>query len=108
MLEHQGLCRNIAFSRLNSTIVYWKINDFRVQTVLFSVICDRAPTSPANIVGTIAHCPSTAYRHYRASLARENTLFFRAMQRKEPPAYCRRVVLAPGHRGKNRQFIAGG
>jgi hypothetical protein len=38
-------------------------------------------------------CPSTAYRNYRASLARGDTLFFQAMRRKEPPAYCRRAVL---------------
>src|SRR5215813_12013941 len=36
------LCRKIAFSRQNPKIVYWKINDLRVQTFLFSVICDRA------------------------------------------------------------------
>jgi hypothetical protein len=37
-----GLCRKIAFSRQNPKIVYWKIKDLRVQTFLFSVICDRA------------------------------------------------------------------
>jgi transposase-like protein len=39
----RGLCRKIAFLRQNPKIVYWKINDFRVQTFLFSVICDKAP-----------------------------------------------------------------
>ena len=28
--------------RKSVRIVYWKINDLRVQTFLFSVICDRA------------------------------------------------------------------
>ena len=36
------LCRKIAFSRQNPKVVCWKINDLRVQTFLFSVICDRA------------------------------------------------------------------
>jgi predicted NAD-dependent protein-ADP-ribosyltransferase YbiA (DUF1768 family) len=40
------LCRKIAFSRQNPKIVYWKINDLRVQTFLFSVICDRAHLCP--------------------------------------------------------------
>ena len=40
--EKNGLCRKIAFSRQNPKIVYWKINNLRVQTFLFSVICDRA------------------------------------------------------------------
>ena len=38
-------------------------------------------------------CASTAYRHYRASLARGDTLLFQAMRRKEPPKYFRRAVL---------------
>src|SRR5262249_659947 len=39
-LEYQtGLCRKIAFSRQNPKIVCWKINDLRVQTFLFSIIC---------------------------------------------------------------------
>src|SRR5437899_12408605 len=37
-----GLCRKNAFSRQNPKIVYWKIKGLRVQTFLFSVICDRA------------------------------------------------------------------
>jgi hypothetical protein len=41
-----GLCRKIAFSRQNPKIVSWKINDLRVQTFLFSVICDRAQHRP--------------------------------------------------------------
>ena len=36
---------------------------------------------------------STAYRNYRASLARGDTLFFQAMRRKEPQTYFRRAVL---------------
>ena len=36
---------------------------------------------------------STAYRNYRASLARGETLFFQAMRRKEPQTYFRRAVL---------------
>ena len=42
ILRRVGLCRKIAFSRQNPEILYWKINDLRVQTFLFSVICDRA------------------------------------------------------------------
>ena len=42
----QRLCRKIAFSRQNPKIVYWKINNLRVQTFLFSVICDRATERP--------------------------------------------------------------
>ena len=41
-LHAHGLCRKIAFSRQNPKVVCWKINDLRVQTFLFSVICDRA------------------------------------------------------------------
>jgi hypothetical protein len=44
--EPVQLCRKIAFSRQNPKIVCWKINDFRVQTFLFSVMCDRAPSAP--------------------------------------------------------------
>jgi hypothetical protein len=40
------LCRKIAFSRQNPKNVYWKIKDLRVQTFLFSVICDRALGRP--------------------------------------------------------------
>src|SRR5262245_36564211 len=40
------LCRKIAFSRQNPKIVYWKIKNLRVQTFLFSVICDRAGGAP--------------------------------------------------------------
>jgi len=36
---------------------------------------------------------STAYRNYRASLARGNTLLFQEMRRKEPQTYFRRAVL---------------
>src|SRR5262249_37867975 len=40
-----------------------------------------------------AHGPSTAYRKYRASLARGNASFFHALRRKEPDTYFRRAVL---------------
>jgi hypothetical protein len=46
--EVYGLCRKFAFSRQNPKIVYLKINDLRVQTFLFSVICDRAGFAPPN------------------------------------------------------------
>jgi len=36
---------------------------------------------------------STAYRKYRASLARGNALFFHALRRKERDTYFRRAVL---------------
>src|SRR5882672_4168264 len=36
---------------------------------------------------------STAYRKYRASLARGNALFFRAIRQKERDTYLRRAVL---------------
>ena len=39
--DSQALSQN-CFSRQNPKIVYWKIKDLRVQTFLFSVICDRA------------------------------------------------------------------
>jgi hypothetical protein len=45
-MEGRGLCRKIAFSRQDPKIVYWKINNLRVQTFLFSVICDRARYHP--------------------------------------------------------------
>src|SRR5262249_48537837 len=38
----EGFCRKVAFWRPNSKIGYWKINDLRASTFLFSVICDRA------------------------------------------------------------------
>src|SRR6266568_7392987 len=38
-----GLCRKVAFLRQNPKIGSWKVNDLRVSTFLFSVICDRAP-----------------------------------------------------------------
>jgi hypothetical protein len=38
------LCRKVAFWRQNPKMGYWKINDLRASTFLFSVICDRAPT----------------------------------------------------------------
>ena len=41
-MDLNGLCRKMAFSRQNPKIVYWKINNLRVHTFLFSVICDRA------------------------------------------------------------------
>src|SRR5215510_6090688 len=37
-----GLCRKVGFWRPNPKIGYQKINDLRVSTFLFSVICDRA------------------------------------------------------------------
>jgi hypothetical protein len=37
------LCRKVGFWRPNPKIGYQKINDLRVSTFLFSVICDRAP-----------------------------------------------------------------
>jgi hypothetical protein len=40
------LCRKVGFWRPNPKIGYQKINDLRVSTFLFSVICDRAPISP--------------------------------------------------------------
>ena len=43
-----ALCRKITFSRQNPKIVYWKINDFRVQTFLFSGICDRTLMLPGS------------------------------------------------------------
>jgi hypothetical protein len=45
---HTGLCRKIAFSGQNPKIVYWKIKDLRVQTFLFSVICDRTLMLPGS------------------------------------------------------------
>src|SRR2546430_10878000 len=42
LFPYTTLFRSIAFSRQNPKTVYWKINDLRVQTFLFSVICDRA------------------------------------------------------------------
>jgi hypothetical protein len=47
------LCRKMAFSRQNPKIVYWKINNLRVQTFLFSVICDRATERPPIRVGAV-------------------------------------------------------
>jgi hypothetical protein len=45
--EHAtGLCRKVGFWRLNPKIGCQKINDLRVSTFLFSVICDRASHSP--------------------------------------------------------------
>jgi hypothetical protein len=39
------LCRKVGFWRTNPKIGYQKINDLRVSTFLFSVICDRAKIS---------------------------------------------------------------
>src|SRR4029434_10165412 len=41
-----GLCRKVGFERENPKIVCRKINGLRVQTFLFSVICDRAVVAP--------------------------------------------------------------
>jgi hypothetical protein len=41
-LQFVGLCRKVAFWRQNPKMGYWKINDLRASTFLFSVICDRA------------------------------------------------------------------
>ena len=40
------LCRKVGFWRPNPKIGYQKINDLRVSTFLFSVICDRACLTP--------------------------------------------------------------
>src|SRR4030095_7025271 len=40
--EELGFCRKVGFWRPNPKIGYQKINDLRVLTFLFSVICDRA------------------------------------------------------------------
>src|SRR5262245_40346510 len=40
--QAEGLCRKVGFWRPNPKIGYQKINDLRVSTFLFSVICDRA------------------------------------------------------------------
>jgi tetratricopeptide (TPR) repeat protein len=42
VLLHCGLCRKVGFWRPNPKIGYQKINDLRVSTFLFLVICDRA------------------------------------------------------------------
>ena len=56
-----GLCRKIAFSRQNPKIVYWKINNLRVQTFLFSVICDRAVFGdPQAIAEKLTFLPTSA------------------------------------------------
>jgi hypothetical protein len=53
--------------------------------------------------------PSTAYRKYRASLARGNALFFHALRRKELVTYFRRAVLVAArttaHPGGTRGHI---
>jgi hypothetical protein len=40
--DHTRLCRKVGFWRQNPKMGYQKINDLRVSTFLFSVICDRA------------------------------------------------------------------
>ena len=45
-LHKEGLCRKVGFWRPNPKIGYQKINDLRVSTFLFSVICDRAQKTP--------------------------------------------------------------
>jgi hypothetical protein len=44
--EARGLCRKVGFWRPNPKFGYQKINDLRVSTFLFSVICDRADYLP--------------------------------------------------------------
>src|SRR4029450_9183680 len=44
-MESVWFCRKVGFWRPNPKIGYQKINDLRVLTFLFSVICDRAAFS---------------------------------------------------------------
>ena len=56
----EGLCRKVGLWRQNPKIGCRKINDLRVSTFLFSVICDRAifrmkltiPLTPFNLLST--------------------------------------------------------
>src|SRR5215813_3496760 len=65
------LCRKIAFSRQNPKIVYWKINDLRVQTFLFSVICDRAQIFPVPSKSEIAEAADQLHNAYNHRLNNE-------------------------------------
>ena len=63
IMGKKRLCRKIAFSRQNPKIVYWKINDLRVQTFLFSVICDRAAMSRGDTTSYVnGNCAAEIYK----------------------------------------------